>query len=113
MQKTWLFQANPDRFDISGYLATRPTEINWLVTRYESEIAVGDRAFMWLAVGNGTGDNAGIIAEGEIVVAPRPSMSEPGAAPFWTDPTEQDQEAVRALIRLVKIANKREVLKRD
>ena len=32
--QTWIFQGNPDRYDIDGYLAARPAELLWLVTRY-------------------------------------------------------------------------------
>jgi hypothetical protein len=41
--RTWIFQGNPDDFDIDGYLATQPVEFPWLVTRYAADIAVGDR----------------------------------------------------------------------
>jgi hypothetical protein len=40
--QTWIFQGNPDVFDIDGYLAKAVEEITWLVTRYASEIAIGE-----------------------------------------------------------------------
>jgi hypothetical protein len=43
----WIFQGNPDDFDIDGYLATAPAQFPWLVTRYGKEIEVGDRVYIW------------------------------------------------------------------
>jgi hypothetical protein len=53
MVATWLFQANPDLFDIDGFLATRPTAFSWKVTRQKGQIALGDQVFVWRAGGRG------------------------------------------------------------
>jgi hypothetical protein len=45
--RTWIFQGNPDDYDIDGYLDSRPARLTWLVTRYAHEIAVEDRVFLW------------------------------------------------------------------
>lgn len=45
--QTWIFQGDPDEFDLDGYLASRPGQVPWLVTRYASEIAVGDHVYVW------------------------------------------------------------------
>jgi hypothetical protein len=50
--QTWIFQGNPDDYDIDGYLNSRPAQLDWLVTRYASEIAVGDRVYLWRKQGN-------------------------------------------------------------
>ena len=39
--QAWLFQGNPDELD--RYLTSRTGQVPWLVTRYASEVAVGDR----------------------------------------------------------------------
>jgi len=44
---TWIFQGNPDDYDIDGYLGSRPAQLVWLVTRYASEIIIGDRVYLW------------------------------------------------------------------
>ena len=41
--QTWIFQGNPDEYDIDGYLASRPAQVARLVSRYAAEIANGDR----------------------------------------------------------------------
>ena len=64
--RTWIFQGNPDEFDLDGYFAIAPTEIPWLVTRYSSEIMIGDRVYIWRTQGKQKAV-AGVIAEGEII----------------------------------------------
>lgn len=61
----WIFQGNPKRFDVDDYLARYPQLIYWRVPRYQSEVAVGDRAFIWRA-----GLDSGVVASGVVVEAP-------------------------------------------
>ena len=44
---TWIFQCNPDRFDIEAYLKQSSGELSWLVTRYKSGIKIGDTVYLW------------------------------------------------------------------
>jgi hypothetical protein len=47
---TWLFQADPSRFDLDEMLATQQDEtLNWSVSRYKSEIRAGHRMLLWEA----------------------------------------------------------------
>jgi len=61
----WVFQGNPDRFDIDDYVARYPELIYWRTPRHAKEITVGDRAFLWRS-----GPKAGAIAIGTVVEAP-------------------------------------------
>ena len=61
----WIFQGHPRVFGIDDYLARYPMLIYWRVPRYQSEVAVGDRAFIWRA-----GAESGVIASGIVVEAP-------------------------------------------
>jgi len=61
----WIFQGNPKIFDIDDYLARYPELIYWRVPRYQAEISVGDRAFVWRA-----GSDAGLVASGTIAEVP-------------------------------------------
>jgi hypothetical protein len=107
--RTWLFQGNPDRFDIDGYFATEPTQFVWLVTRYAYEMRPGDRVFIYR-----TGNDAGVIAEAEIIGSPKLRPEEPDAVPFWRGDTTAASEVLpRAQLRLVRVAGAREVLRRD
>lgn len=47
---TWLFQADPSRFDLDAMLTTQRDEtLDWSVSRYRSEIRAGHRMLLWEA----------------------------------------------------------------
>jgi hypothetical protein len=77
--KSWLFQANPKYSQILEAIQERDG-IYWLVTRYDREIAPGDRVLIWIA-----GKQAGIYAIAEVVEAPQ-FMDEPPDIDIWTMP---------------------------
>lgn len=62
---SWVFQGNPEKFDIDDYVARYPELIYWRTPRHVREISVGDRAFLWRS-----GVNAGAIAIGTVVEPP-------------------------------------------
>ncbi len=110
---TWIFQANPDLFDIDAYLATWPSEFPWLVTRYADRITIGDTVYLWRNRGKHKAE-PGIIAEGVITAPAEPRAERPDARRFWYEGiTEADAITPRALLRPVRVAAQREVLRRD
>jgi HNH endonuclease/EVE domain len=111
--RTWVFQGNPDDFDIDGYLATRPAEFPWLVTRYADEIGVGDRVYIWRTQGK-QGAVAGVIAEAEVIALATLRPESPDAVRFWrAGASEGTALLTRAMLRLVRIAGPREVIQRN
>jgi len=110
--QSWIFQANPDRFDIDGYLQTRPHEFSWLVTRYQNELNIGDRVYIWRSKGTGNG-TAGIIAESRVVHLPVERLDESVAQPYWKSDAENQSPRPRVLLKLIRVANKKEIVKRD
>lgn len=60
----WLFQGNPNRFDIDDYLS-RYSYIYWRTPKLKSSISVGDKCVIWRA-----GSNSGVIAIGRIAEVP-------------------------------------------
>jgi hypothetical protein len=44
----WLFQCNPDKYDLDRALQEM-TRTSWRMTRYADDIAVGDRLFLWVS----------------------------------------------------------------
>ncbi len=112
MPRTWVFQANPGRLDIDGFLVTRPAITTFLVTRYRQEISVGDQVFIWRSIGGGNQDAAGIVSEGEVIEPPALRPDEPTARPFWANPPEADIPAVRVILRLLRVADSREIIRR-
>jgi hypothetical protein len=106
---TWIFQCNPDRFDIDGYLATEPSRFVWLVTRYADDLEPGDWVFLYR-----TGPTAGIIAEAKIIGAPAQQVDAPDAVPFWREDRDDAMKiAMRVPLSLVRVGGNREVLRRD
>jgi hypothetical protein len=65
---TWIFQGNPNYFDITGYLRAR-TEIIWEARQKSGLMAMGDTVYMWRADGGKPG-TGGVIARGTIVTLP-------------------------------------------
>lgn len=111
--RTWIFQGSPDDFDIDGYLSSRPPKLFWLVTRYASEVTVGDRVYFWRNQGK-LNAIPGIIAEGIVTAAPELRGEDPEAVRFWrNDEPRATAPQVRAVMRLIKVATAREVIRRD
>jgi HNH endonuclease len=111
--RTWIFQGNPDEFDLDSYFATAPTEIPWLVTRYSNDIMIGDRVYIWRTQGKQKAV-AGVIAEGEVIAPVALRSESPDAVPFWrTGAAEATETRPRILLRLVRVATLREVIRRD
>ncbi|SHI12036.1 HNH endonuclease [Bradyrhizobium erythrophlei] len=111
--QTWIFQGNPDEYDIDAYLASRPAQVVWLVSRYAKEIDVGDRVYFWRNQGSRKAV-PGIIAEGIVTAAPELRGEDPQGIQFWrTEGPRASAPQVRAVMRLVKVATSREVLRRD
>jgi hypothetical protein len=97
----WVFQGNPKKFDIDDYLGRYPELIYWLTPRNASDIALGDRVFIWRA-----GEASGAIAVGTVVELPkRPDdVDHPDAlgGDLWT--TEPpDNSALRTGIHLEEV----------
>lgn len=111
--RTWLFQANPDTFDIDAYLARRE-HATWTIRQAHlaSEMHAGDTVYLWRAIGSG-GDRetSGVVAAGVLTEAPAVFEDDADARSLWKD--EGYKAALRVRFRLTKVANKREVLKRD
>lgn len=63
----WIFQGNPNNFDIDDYIERYPELIYWRTPRYANEISIGDRIFIWRA-----GPESGVIAIGVVVEQPVP-----------------------------------------
>jgi 5-methylcytosine-specific restriction enzyme A len=91
--KTWLFQANPDRYDILAALKTCETLDEWSITQHIKDVAPGDRAVLWV----GGQRSPGVYAVGTITG--EPALSEAGDDPYWR--RLEDREAVKLRCPLV------------
>ena len=96
----WIFQGNPDQFDIDGFLADSE-EVEWAVRQkyYASMMQVGQTVFLWKAAGKRK-DQSGIVAVSEIVIEPREVDEDSSAKKFWrTDQPIGPQLRVRLKLR--------------
>jgi len=99
---TWIFQANPDRFDIDTYL-DRASTIIWGVRQkqYASVMNSGDRVFIWRAAGKQKLE-PGIIASGWLIE--RPHVQPDDSVDLWREKQEPEQ-ALRVRLRIDKRAH--------
>ncbi len=103
---SWVFQADPKRFDIDGFLATGPAAMAFLVTRGAKDMRVGDTVYIWRAIGGGDEKLSGVLAQAEMIAEPVTRPDHPLSKSFWAVPTEVDEPAIRAELRFVRIALK-------
>lgn len=110
-RRSWIFQANPDHFDIDGFLQSNPERFSWTVRQHQEEVEQGDQVFLWRAAGKKR-EQSGIIAEAEVVSEIWEGLDEEGALKFWKRPEDRRSEQ-RVWIRIARVANKKEVIKRE
>lgn len=64
MAMAWVFQGNPQRFDIDLYLASH-LYVYWHTPRFHDVIHLGDRVFIWRA-----GEHSEVVTAGRIAELP-------------------------------------------
>jgi hypothetical protein len=103
---TFIFQGNPDRFDIDGYLAQAKGRISWLVTSSYKEITAGDQVFIWRARGSKPlYKSYGIIAECVVEGSASIRSDDPESMQFWTE-NEGTTEEYLVWLKLIRVAEK-------
>jgi len=98
-EKIWIFQANPERYDILNALSDEEigVDMHWLVNQFKTEILKGHIGIIWLS-----GKEAGIYAIVEIVSDPK-IMGEPEAEKkYWTDSSDKEGEKLRVKMKIVR-----------
>jgi hypothetical protein len=112
-KKVWIFQANPDLFDIDRYLGLTK-RILWTVRQAHLAPAMepGDRVFLWRAGGKSK-EPAGVLASGWLQEAPSMQLEDPVAVPLWKSP-ERLGRAVRVPIAIDRVATgSQEMVRRE
>lgn len=100
----WIFQGNPKRFDLDDYLARYPELIYWRVPRYQAEVAIGDRAFIWRA-----GLESGVVASGKVIEAPVNATKvlhpeAPGDDLWFADKPDADEPKVGIALDSIRLS---------
>ena len=95
----WIFQGNPDKFDIETYVGERD-KILWSVrqTHLANEINVGDEVFIWKAGGKNK-TIAGVVALGVITDSPSIQPDDAASLGLWVG-EEGNRQELRVPIQL-------------
>lgn len=96
IRRTWLFQANPDKYDIFETMK-QGTDL-WNLRQHSSSIQVGDRVLIWVC-----GEKAGIYGLGTVMTPPAIIPDSPDGISHWRDPIEGKRPKPRVLVRYDKI----------
>lgn len=105
----WLFQGNPDRFDIDGYVAANRS-IWWQVKKHGAAMHQGQTVYLWRSSGRSRAVS-GIIAVGVITGSPRVQPDHAEARMFWKDQAEVRVPSSRVPVQIVDVAARKGVLK--
>ena len=109
-QATWIFQANPDYFDIEGAVS-QLKEMKWLVATQKERIKPGDRVFIWKS-----GPDAGIVADATVLTEPALQQDNPESLVFAVAREKFDSLQLRVSLRInrpIEPVLSRSVLKAD
>ncbi|MEI7481411.1 MAG: endonuclease NucS domain-containing protein [Elusimicrobiota bacterium] len=76
----WMFQANPDKYDILNALSDEKigNSIHWLVNQHKGEIRQGHIGLLWMS-----GKDSGIYAVAQITSAPQLMEEYPEEKKYW------------------------------
>jgi hypothetical protein len=94
----WIFQGNPGRFDIDGYIAAN-NPVKWLVSQHIDRVEDGDTVYLYRCKGKGVRDG-GIVAKGRVLGMPFKTKDHTASSSFWKDPSEASHERPRVWLLL-------------
>jgi len=110
-KRYWLFQANPQFYDLPGALR-QLGEQTWRVSGYRSQIHVGDGVFMWES-----GPEAGILGIATVACEPKEMGLVDPEKPFVRNEAEFAQVEPRVILTINKVLTPRlsklEILRDD
>lgn len=109
----WIFQANPDRFNIDKYIEDN-TNIIWTVRQrhFLKAIQPGDEIFMWRAAGKKKGVS-GIVARGVITDIPKEMPQDEASNKLWAEGTDLTIDWRVPITLKEKCVKPKSVIKRD
>lgn len=93
----WIFQSNPNYFDIVGAINEYQT-MYFTVSRYKNEIKPGDNVFMWAS-----GKDAGIYGLAKVINEPYKQEFLPPIDPFYINGRDENRSKVVVDIKIEKV----------
>lgn len=112
----WIFQCNPDRFDVDGLFESGETELLYLANQSAKKMQPGDTVFLWRSKGRNNDQTkrpAGIIAKGYILEGVQILIDSQEKSKWWIEPDKALAPAPRVKLRFTEVANKKEMIQRD
>src|SRR5439155_3326680 len=97
-RRTWIFQANPEYFDIDGALSELD-ELSWLVNQHANAIHEGDQVFLWRS-----GAQGGVVAVGTVLTDSQELEFIPEEKEFNRDAEKFEGPRTRVRIKIDEIA---------
>jgi MoxR-like ATPase len=94
LKRYWIFQANPNNFDVDSYLRDR-NEIRWSIRQYEKLVHPGDEVLVWRA-----GPDGGVVAQCSVITEPDPTIKN-DAPELWRGTNEGPPNEPRCKLHVV------------
>lgn len=98
-QKSWIFQANPDRYAIETSIEKEEAEY-WNLRQHAKEIKKGDEVFIWIS-----GAEAGIYARGVVSSDPEVRSDSTEGMRYWVLKSEGSRPIARVWVRYTHVFN--------
>lgn len=103
--RTWIFQADPNRYRIEESLQLEKQEY-WNLNQHAKEIHAGDRVLIWMC-----GKQAGIYAIGTILNEPIKMSDSARGLEYWRSQREGRRVKPRVLVRYDTILKDKPLLR--
>lgn len=106
----WIFQANPERFDILNSLADPDIKLRmWTVNRqFKNKIHSMDMALIWMS-----GKDAGIYAIAKVISEPQIMEDTLEESKYWLKIADKKIDQLRVCIRIIKDMHTNPILRSD
>jgi len=99
--RVWMFQANPQRYDILNALADKVDKDTWTVNQHQNEIHSGDIGLIWMS-----GKEGGIYAVVDVISDPEMLVDSEAMTKYWLSEEDRGQKRLRVRIKYrLKLAN--------
>ncbi|MED4046677.1 EVE domain-containing protein, partial [Priestia aryabhattai] len=99
---TWIFQGNPTRFNVDGYILENKT-IWWSIRQdhLAEHIQLGDEVFIWRSDGDNKG-SGGIISRTEVITLPQDYKNDDESAAYWYEDVS-DKSYLAIKLRVLEV----------
>ncbi|WP_416434875.1 EVE domain-containing protein [Priestia megaterium] len=99
---TWIFQGNPTRFNVDGYILENKT-IWWSIRQdhLAEHIQLGDEVFIWRSDGDNKG-SGGIISRTEVITLPQDYTNDDESAAYWYEDVS-DKSYLAIKLRVLEV----------